>query len=67
VMDMNTALGYNFGEHFGIEAGIPVFFLVPDGQKGIASSTTGLGNVSLGVHTGFDLGPVSYSSSKPNA
>ncbi|HXN25146.1 MAG TPA: hypothetical protein VOA41_20620 [Candidatus Dormibacteraeota bacterium] len=63
VLDMNTALGYNFGEHFGVDVGVPVFFLVPNGQKGIASNTVGLGNVSIGVHTDFELGPVSYSSS----
>jgi hypothetical protein len=63
VLDMNTALGYNFNEHFGVNAGVPVFFLMPDGQTGIASNTTGLGNVSIGFHTDFELGPISYSSS----
>lgn len=63
IVDMNTALGYNFSEHFGIGVGVPVFFLAPDGQPGIASNTTGLGNISIGVHSDFDLGPISYSSS----
>jgi hypothetical protein len=63
VLDMSTALGYTFGERFGVDVGVPVFFLVPDGQKGIASNTAGLGNVSIGMHTNFELGPVSYSSS----
>jgi hypothetical protein len=60
---MNTTLGYDFNEHFGVNAGVPVFFLIPDGQTGIASNTTGLGNDSIGFHTYFELGPISYSSS----
>jgi hypothetical protein len=63
VLDMNTTLGYNFNEHFGIAAGVPVYFLFPKAQKGIASNTNGLGNFYMDAHLDFDLGPVSYSSS----
>jgi hypothetical protein len=63
VLDVNTTLGYNFSEHFGLDAGVPVYFLVPKAKKGVASSTTGLGNFYMDAHFDFDLGPVGYSSS----
>lgn len=62
VLDTNTALGYNFNEHVGVNGGVPLFFLLPNTQTGTASSTNGLGNAYLGIHIDVDPGPVSYSS-----
>ena len=63
VLDLNTSAGYNFGEHFGFDGGVPVYFLLPKAQPGVATNTTGLGNVYVDLHTDFDIGPVSWGSS----
>jgi hypothetical protein len=63
LLDLNTSAGYNLSQHFGFDVGVPIFFVLPKTQSGVATNTTGFGNVYLDLHTDFDIGPVSYGSS----
>ncbi len=47
VYRLNTSAGYNFNSHWGIDAGLPVYFLQPSGSPSgtLTSSGTGVGNV----------------------
>jgi len=67
VLDLNSTAGYDFNGHFGLAAGVPVYFLLPKAQPGVASNTTGLGDAYLNIHTDFDLGPVSWDSTLTGA
>src|SRR5947207_3442844 len=47
VTRLDTSLGYNFNRYFGVDAGIPVYFVRPSGATASAVGTTagnGIGN-----------------------
>ena len=63
VFDMSNTVSYNFTKHLGVDLTVPVYFVLPPltPVKGIASSTTGLGNVALDAHLTIPLLFVDYS------
>jgi hypothetical protein len=45
VFDTNTSIGYDFNHFFGVDLGVPVFFVTPPpASKLIASQSNGIGN-----------------------
>jgi hypothetical protein len=49
VTDINSTIGYIFGKHFATNLGVPYLFISPVTSKTGTTSTTGLGNPSLGL------------------
>jgi len=45
VMDLDSSLGYNFSKYFGIDAGVPVYFVRGTDSTGATYSSNGLGNL----------------------
>jgi hypothetical protein len=60
VYRLNSSVGYSFTEHFGIDVGVPIYFLRPSGSvTGTTGATSGngLGNPYLDLRLKF-LNPV---------
>lgn len=66
VYDVGTALGYNFSRHFGVDAGVPFYFVsTPYSTKQANPSTVsgvGLGNIFLDLLLTYPNPSVDYSS-----
>ena len=68
VLDLNSSTGYNFNKHFGIDVGLPVYFVrgaAPTAGSGAAkrtSSSGDLGNVYADLRLSFDNRIAPYSS-----
>jgi hypothetical protein len=55
---LESSVGYNFGQHFGMDVGVPIYFVRPSSSTtGTSTSTNGLGNPWLDLRLKF-LGPV---------
>jgi hypothetical protein len=48
ITDINSTVGYVFNRHFYVNMGVPYLFVSPASSKTGATSTSGLGNPSLG-------------------
>src|ERR1700720_2379897 len=48
ITDINSTVGYVFNRHFSVNMGVPYLFVSPSSSKTGATSTSGLGNPSLG-------------------
>ncbi len=68
VLDLNSSTGYNFNKYFGVDVGLPVYFVrgaAPTASSGAAkrtSSSGDLGNVYADVRLSFDNRIAPYSS-----
>jgi len=66
VTDLNTSSGYNFNKHFGVDLGVPFYFLHSSAtglQQGSTSSTGwGLGNVYADARLAFPSRLLSYGT-----
>ena len=67
VMDLNTSSGYNFNKHFGVDLGVPFYFVRPSDtirrQNGSSSTGSGLGNVYADARLAFPSQLLSYGTS----
>jgi hypothetical protein len=60
---LNSSVGYNFGQHFGVDLGVPVYFVrASTASTSGASSTNGIGNPSLDLRLKFLSAPVNFGS-----
>jgi hypothetical protein len=60
---LNSSVGYNFGQHFGVDLGVPVYFVrASTTSTSGASSTNGIGNPSLDLRLKFLSAPVNFGS-----
>ncbi len=48
ITDIDSTVGYVFNRHFSVNMGVPYLFVSPSSSKTGASSTSGMGNPSLG-------------------
>src|ERR1700686_4962636 len=48
ITDINSTVGYVFNRHFSVNIGVPFLFVSPSSSKTGTSSTSGMGNPSLG-------------------
>src|ERR1700683_2668555 len=53
VMSLTSTTGYNFTSHFGLVAGLPVYFIHDSGSTAGASSSDGIGDVFAGLRFSF--------------
>ena len=60
---LNSSVGYNFDQHFGVDVGIPVYFVrASTTSTSGASSTNGIGNPYLDLRLKFLSAPVNFGS-----
>jgi hypothetical protein len=60
---LNSSVGYNFDQHFGVDLGVPVYFVrTSTTSTSGASSTNGIGNPSLDLRLKFLSAPVNFGS-----
>jgi hypothetical protein len=65
VNQLDTSVGYNFNSHFGVDAGIPVYFVRPSSSTTTTtgtSSSNGIGNVYGQVRLTFANPVLNYES-----
>lgn len=61
VYEFSSSLGYNFNEHFGMDAGIPIYFVRPSASSG-GTSSNGIGNPSVDARVKFLSRAVNFGS-----
>jgi len=63
VMKWDTSLGYNFNRHFGLDVGVPLYFVRDSGTSGTASSSnSGVGNAYVDLRARFSNPSVNYGT-----
>jgi hypothetical protein len=49
IYELNSSVGYDFNSHFGLAAGVPIYFIRPAASTG-SNSATGMGDPYLALH-----------------
>ena|SRR5438105_4971463 len=62
VMDLDTSVGYNFGSHFGIDGGVPIYFVQGTSATGTSISNNGLGNIYGDIRLKFPNPLLNYNT-----
>jgi hypothetical protein len=63
VYRLESSIGYNFSQHFGMDLGVPIYFVRPSSTTtGSNTSVNGLGNPWLGLHLKFNNPLVNFGS-----
>jgi hypothetical protein len=62
ITDLNSTVGYTFGEHFAMAVGIPYFFIEPPTSKTGTTSTSGIGNPYLSLRYSAKLPAFDFST-----
>lgn len=65
VLELVTTMGYNFGEHFGMDLGMPIYFIHPPSTPGAPTSSpgtsAGLSNLFVDLRLTYDTDPLDYA------
>src|SRR5919204_977927 len=61
IMDLDTRVGYNFSQHFGVDGGVPIYFVRGTTSTG-DYSTNGLGNLYGDLRVTYKNPIVNYST-----
>ncbi len=61
VYELNSSIGYSFTRHFGVDLGVPFYFVRPSSSLG-TSSSDGIGNPSLDLRFRFPGRVVNFAS-----
>ena len=64
--ELNSSVGYDFSQHFGIAVGAPIYFVRPSSTTG-GTSTSGLGNPYLSLHLKYPGPALNFSSALTGA
>ena len=67
VSDLNSTIGYTLGKHFGVDMGVPYFFVAPATSKTSTTSASGLGNPYLGFRYSAKGSTLDFSTSLNSA
>src|SRR5215472_7236831 len=67
ITDINSAVGYTFGEHFAVNVGVPYFFIEPSTSKTGTTSANGIGNPYLGLKYSPKASALDFSTSLNSA
>ncbi len=60
---LGSSVGYNFNQHFGVDLGVPVYFVRASSTSTTGSfSTNGIGNPYLDLRLKFSSAPVNFGS-----
>ncbi len=64
VLKLDSSVGYSFSPHFGIDAGVPIYFAASSASTPTASNTSnnGIGNPYVDLRWKFDNPVVNYRS-----
>jgi hypothetical protein len=60
VMDLDSNLGYNFGPHFSLDGGVPIYFVRGTDALGNSVSNNGLGDMYANLRLKFRNPTVNY-------
>jgi hypothetical protein len=60
IMDLDTSVGYNFSKHFGVDGGVPIYFVRGTNSTGGKYSTSGLGNLYADLRLTYKNPLVNY-------
>ena len=61
IYELNTSAGYNFSQHFGVDLGIPIYFVRASSSSG-ETSTNGIGNPYVDARLKFLNPAVNFGS-----
>jgi hypothetical protein len=67
ITDINSTVGYSFGEHFAMDMGIPYLFVEPSTSKTGATSAYDMGNPYLGLSYSAKASALDFSTSLNSA
>ena len=67
ITDINSTVGYTFGEHFAVNVGVPYFFIEPSTSKTGTTSANGIGNPYLGLKYSTKASALDFSTSLNSA
>jgi hypothetical protein len=67
ITDMNSTVGYVFGERFAIDMGVPYLFIEPSTSKTGTTSTSDMGNPYLGLRYSTKGSALDFSTSLNSA
>src|SRR5437870_1434609 len=63
VYELDSSVGYNFSQHFGMDVGVPVYFVhASSSTTGGSTSDHGLGNPHVDLRLKFNNPAVNYGS-----
>jgi hypothetical protein len=63
ITDLNSTVGYVFGEHFAVDMGIPYLFIEPSTSKTGTTPASGMGNPYLGLSYSAKGAALDFSTS----
>jgi hypothetical protein len=61
IYELNSSVGYNFSQHFGMDLAVPIYFLRPSSSTG-GTSTNGLGDPSIDAKLKFLNSAINFAS-----
>ena len=67
ITDINSTVGYVFGEHFAVDMGVPYLFIEPSSSKTGTTSASGIGNPYLGLRYSAKGSALDFSTSLNSA
>jgi hypothetical protein len=67
ITDINSTVGYVFGEHFAVDMGVPYLFVEPSSSKTGTTSASGIGNPYLGLRYSAKGSALAFSTSLNSA
>jgi len=67
ITDINSTVGYIFGEHFAMNMGVPYLFVEPSTSKTGTTSASGLGNPYVGLRYSAKWSALDFSTSLNSA
>jgi hypothetical protein len=62
VYEINSIVGYSFTRHFGMDLGVPIYFVIASGSTTGGNSGNGIGNPSVDLRWRFLNQTLSYGS-----
>jgi hypothetical protein len=63
ITDIDSNVGYRFGQHFAVDMGAPCLFMQPSTSKTGTTSASGMGNPHLGLRSGAKWSALDFSTS----
>ena len=67
ITDINSTVGYIFGEHFVMDMGVPYLFIEPSTSKTGTTSASGMGNPYVGLRYSAKVSALDFSTSLNSA
>ena len=62
IYELNSSVGYNFSQHFGVDMGVPIYFVRASSTTTGGTSNNGFGNPYLDMRVKFQNPAVNFGS-----